>query len=160
MVHQYVYFNAWANAKTVGWLKTLDKELLHKETPSSFDTLDKTLQHIVQAQVFWLAFVRGESLTGFKWAVEPGDPAVVFEALLSSSRAWADYVAPLDAAALAERLTLDMPWAQNQLSRYEYIVHAVNHGTYHRGQLVTMARTLGIVKGIPNMDYNMFRSNP
>ena len=37
-----------------------------------------------------------------------------------------------------------------------YIVHIINHGSFHRGQIVTMARTLGVSEGIVNTDYNIF----
>ena len=59
---------------------------------------------------------------------------------------------------LIKTLHFDMPWAKNNLSRYEYIVHIINHGTFHRGQIVTMARTIGITEGIVNTDYNMFNT--
>jgi uncharacterized damage-inducible protein DinB len=35
---------------------------------------------------------------------------------------------------------------------YQVLVHIFNHGTYHRGQLVTMLRQLGVEK-IPQTDY-------
>lgn len=39
-------------------------------------------------------------------------------------------------------------------SRYEYILHVVNHSSYHRGQIVTMARALGVTGEIPVTDYD------
>jgi uncharacterized damage-inducible protein DinB len=41
-------------------------------------------------------------------------------------------------------------------SRYEFILHAINHNSYHRGQIVTMCRHLGVVDNIPAMDYEVF----
>ncbi len=38
---------------------------------------------------------------------------------------------------------------------YETVMHVINHSTYHRGQLVTMMRTLG-VKTIPQTDFSVF----
>jgi uncharacterized damage-inducible protein DinB len=37
----------------------------------------------------------------------------------------------------------------------EILLHLPNHGTYHRGQLVTMLRQLGVEK-IPQTDYILF----
>jgi hypothetical protein len=34
-------------------------------------------------------------------------------------------------------------------SRYEFILHVINHSTHHRGQIVTMCRRLGAVDNIP-----------
>ncbi len=36
------------------WLKTLDSNILYKETPSSFSSIDLTLQHLNHSQNFWL----------------------------------------------------------------------------------------------------------
>jgi uncharacterized damage-inducible protein DinB len=35
---------------------------------------------------------------------------------------------------------------------YQMLLHMFNHGTYHRGQLVTMLRQLGIQK-LPSTDF-------
>jgi uncharacterized damage-inducible protein DinB len=37
----------------------------------------------------------------------------------------------------------------------EIVLHINNHGTYHRGQLVTMLRQLGVEK-LPQLDYILF----
>jgi len=42
-----------------------------------------------------------------------------------------------------------------KLTLYETVMHVMNHSTYHRGQLVTMMRTLGI-KTIPQTDFMVF----
>ncbi|MBL0256882.1 MAG: hypothetical protein IPQ03_04840 [Bacteroidetes bacterium] len=59
---------------------------------------------------------------------------------------------------LTEEIELNMSWSKNKLSRYEYIIHVINHSTYHRGQVVTIARGLGITENIPATDYNFFNS--
>ncbi|MBT1708848.1 DUF1572 family protein [Fulvivirgaceae bacterium PWU5] len=41
-------------------------------------------------------------------------------------------------------------------SRYEYILHVVNHSSYHRGQVVTMCRALGITREIAVTDYDAY----
>ena len=41
-------------------------------------------------------------------------------------------------------------------SRYEFILHVINHNSYHRGQIVTMCRQLDVVDNIPAMDYEVF----
>ena len=38
---------------------------------------------------------------------------------------------------------------------YEMLLHIFNHATYHRGQLVTMLRQLGVEK-IPGTDFVLF----
>jgi DinB family len=45
-------------------------------------------------------------------------------------------------------------------SRYEFILHMINHNTYHRGQIVTMCRRLGVLDNVPAMDYEAFLLSP
>jgi uncharacterized damage-inducible protein DinB len=41
-------------------------------------------------------------------------------------------------------------------SRAFLIMHAINHNSYHRGQIITMCRILGLTKNIPSTDYDVF----
>ena len=65
------------------------------------------------------------------------------------------YVKKLSGTDLEKVVKLDAPWAKGELARYEFIQHMINHSTYHRGQLVTMGRVLGITDA-PGTDYNFF----
>ena len=40
--------------------------------------------------------------------------------------------------------------------RCDFIIHVVNHGSFHRGQVVTLARHLGVTGEIPVNDYDAF----
>ncbi|NBP70556.1 MAG: hypothetical protein EBU52_17700, partial [Cytophagia bacterium] len=44
--------------------------------------------------------------------------------------------------------------ADSKQSRYEYILHVVNHGSYHRGQVVNLCRMLGVKAEVPVTDYD------
>lgn len=46
--------------------------------------------------------------------------------------------------------------SDSKQSRYEYILHVVNHSSYHRGQVVAMCRALGIRGEIPVTDYDAY----
>jgi uncharacterized damage-inducible protein DinB len=47
------------------------------------------------------------------------------------------------------------PWAEATRGRFDFIQHAMNHSTYHRGQLVTIGRNLGYIDA-PMTDYNFY----
>ena len=68
-IGNYAAFNEWANHRIVGWLQTLDLDLLYAETPSSYTSIDYTLQHILRTQRFWIRFIGGKDLSDFNWAV-------------------------------------------------------------------------------------------
>lgn len=157
LINNYTAFNFWANERIVNWLKPMDTEILYRETPSSFTSIDATLQHILRAETFWHLFITEQDFSHLTWAFRPGEVENIMSELLVKSQLIKDDIGKFSEADLCKTLHLDMPWAKNQLQRFEYIQHIVNHGTFHRGQIITMARALGINKGVPNTDYNMFR---
>ncbi|MBL7943864.1 MAG: DinB family protein [Flavobacteriales bacterium] len=152
----FVVYNRWANERLINWLRTIDSSLITRKVASSYPSIDFTLQHMLRAERFWLTFIREGDISLLNWSVREGEADVVMDELLSVSTQLTEYVNSLDEAALENKLQLDMPWAKNRLCRYEYIMHVVNHSTYHRGQIVTMSRGLGVTDGIPALDYNIF----
>lgn len=157
-INNYTRFNAWANNEIIQWLQQVDTKLLYQETPSSFKSLDFTLQHILRAQKFWLAFITEKDTTNFNWSVRHNEVENILRELGEVSIQMQEQFALFTEAQLNDTLVLNAKWMQNSLSRYEYIVHVVNHSSFHRGQLITMARTIGITEGIVNTDYNYFNT--
>lgn len=158
LIANYSSFNEWANHKMADWLGQLDHESLYAETPSSYSSIDYTLQHILRTQRFWLLFIGEKDTTGFNWNVRERDAGNVLMELKEVSSQMKEEFSAFSETELLHVLHFHMPWTQNELSRYEYILHIINHGTFHRGQIVTMARAIGITEGIVNTDYNMFNS--
>lgn len=158
LVDNYTAYNLWANTAIVQWLEKMDTQVLYQSTPSSFSSIDFTLQHILRTQKFWLKFVTGKSYTDFDWSVREKQAEQILKELIESSDAMVKETSIFSEEDLQQELTLNSAWAKNKLSRYEYIIHAINHSTYHRGQVITMARTIGITENVPNTDYNMFNT--
>lgn len=157
-IFNYVAFNTWANKRIVDWLRSLPLEMLSAEVKSSYTSLDFTVQHILRTQRFWLHFINGRDTTQLDWNVRHGEALNVLQELLWVSEEMETTFGAFTEDELKQTLQLDMPWAKNHLPRYEYIVHIVNHGSFHRGQLVTIARSLGITEGVVNTDYNIFNT--
>lgn len=157
-VSNYIAFNSWANQRIVDWLRSLPLEMLSAEVKSSYTSLDFTVQHILRTQRFWLNFINGLDVSGLNWNVRHGEALNVLEELLLVSREMEKSFGVFTEDELKQILHLNMPWAKNSLPRYEYIVHIVNHSSFHRGQLVTIARILGVTEGVVNTDYNIFNS--
>ena len=158
LISNYAEYNLWANERIVEFLRTQDENVLYAETPSSFNTLDGTLQHMLRTQKFWLAFVTGQDVSGFSWAIRKGEVDKVLNELVTNSANMRDVFIHFTEEELNETLHLRMPWAKNDCSRYEYCTHVINHSSFHRGQIVTMARSVGIMDGIPATDYNIFNT--
>jgi len=150
IISGYVYYNHWANQTLTEWLKTLDNNFLTKETRSSFPTIDFTLQHMKNAQNFWLSITR---------EIERPDETIkinltheVVHELLDSSQQMIDVFTAYTEEELQQPVQSD----NMTRNRYEFILHMINHNSYHRGQIVTMARGFGVVNNIPETDYEAF----
>ncbi|MBL0316954.1 MAG: hypothetical protein IPP69_14785 [Flavobacteriales bacterium] len=156
LISNYAEFNAWANNKVTHRLSQLDSQLLYQKTFSSFPSIDLTLQHMLRTQKFWHLFIQRQDISAFDWSVFENKAEQIMSELNTQSEAMKMTFSAYDENDLTEKLQLNMPWAKNECSRYEYILHVVNHSTFHRGQIITMLRSLGIEKNIPATDYNMF----
>ena len=56
---------------------------------------------------------------------------------------------------LLKKVKVESPWFKSDLPKYEYFQHLIIHGTYHRGQIVTIGRNIGITDA-PMTDYNYY----
>ncbi len=158
LIANYTEFNLWANQRIHEMLIKLDESILYTQTPSSFNSIDYTLQHMLRTQRYWNLFITGASTEGFNWAVREGEVQLIMAELIDISATMVKNFRAFSEKDLQEILNLDTPWAKNQLPRYEYIFHVINHSTFHRGQIITMLRSLGITDGILNTDYNIFNT--
>jgi uncharacterized damage-inducible protein DinB len=158
LVENVTNYNFWANQKIAHWLLRLPEEKLYQQATSSFESIDLTVQHIVRLQKFWFAFVKNEDVNNFDWSKRNRDAINIIAELVATSQQVKDFVKNCNANELSETLELNMPWAKNTLPRYEYIMHNNNHNTFHRGQIITIARQIGIIENIPNTDYNFFNT--
>lgn len=156
LLNDYAAFNLWANTKMVSWLQTKPSELMEREVPSSFPSLHLTLLHIWGAEEIWLERLRGIPPTTFLFQRFKGTTADVFEGALAMSKQFADYVHALSEDDLQEQLAFRLfNGSEDQRPRYEMIHHCLNHSTYHRGQMVTIARSLGITDP-PQTDFMQY----
>ena len=159
LVNNIVAYNVWANRKYVNWLNQKGPELLHNEVPSSFSSLKDTLIHIWDTERFWLSVLQQVPHPNtFRNRFE-GTLEDVFVGIVSHSENFAQYVSSLSDEELMETVTLVTPWASGTRPRFQFIQHCMNHSTYHRGQIVTIGRNLGITDA-PMTDYNFYLTMP
>ncbi len=136
----------------IQWLGTLEESLLYKGIPSSFGSIDLTLQHIHHAQKFWLAVLAEADITKLDETTQYNAAGKVMDDLLAGSRQILDIVE----AYTEEELLKQVSSPVLVQSRYEFVLHVVNHNSYHRGQIVTMSRGGGVRDDIPALDYEVF----
>lgn len=149
---QYIHYNAWANEKLARFLTGIDPQLLDRELKSSMPTIRKTALHVYDAQFIWLERMHGRSLAD--WPSKTLAPELAFDELVKHSKLF-----------IAEMESRDESFFESVCSYQNLkgdtfstpvsgiIMHCMNHGTFHRGQIVTMLREVGVTEGIPQTDY-------
>lgn len=152
LTHRFLQYNVWANERLTSWLMTIDRRIIYEKTRSSFGTIDGTLQHLLSAQVYWHSILVKGEIREFNAPERENAVEEVIADLVLTSRQLIDHLAGLTEEQWLERIQV----SDSRQSRYEYILHVVNHGSYHRGQIITLCRALGVTGEIPTTDYDAY----
>jgi uncharacterized damage-inducible protein DinB len=149
---RFLRYNLWANERITSWLITLSRNVLYQKTGSSFGTIDRTLQHILSAQVYWHTILAKGQINAFDQSMKENAVDQVIADLILSSQQLINDLSIFNEQQLIESIQV----SDSKQSRYEYILHVVNHSSYHRGQIVTMCRALAMTEEIPVTDYDAY----
>lgn len=153
LLRDFAAYNVWANTELVTWLIEQPDALLEQETPSSFPNIRQTLLHIWDVESSWLEDLMGLPNAASWQEAFAGSTQELFAGLLGKSIEFEVYVQVLSPAELEASCTYPRyDGALETRTRVEIIQHCMNHSTYHRGQLVTMARQLGLTN-LPETDF-------
>jgi uncharacterized damage-inducible protein DinB len=146
-------YNRWANARSFEAASALSPEELGREVGGSFASVLGTLTHLVGAEWVWLERWHGRSPRaipqGFAGLAELRSRLAEVEA---GQERFLSGLTP-------ERLETEIAYVNFKGESWRYplgeaLVHLVNHGTYHRGQVTTLLRQLG--KPALATDYLLF----
>jgi uncharacterized damage-inducible protein DinB len=149
-LQKHLAYNLWANGKFVEILKNTDEKIFEQEVTSSFPSLKKTIGHIWGAETIWLSRINGVSPSSWPIVAETREECL--NAFLNGSKKLAEHFTDKDDAYTGQTIGFKTVKGDPISETIEGIIfHVVNHGAFHRGQLVTMLRTLGITQ-IPSTD--------
>jgi len=152
MLGNYTFYNHWANTRLTYVLKNIEPSLIDKETPSSFNSIRKTTYHIWGAEELWWRRLHGESLSKVPEMDFSGSFEVAVKHFLSVSKNFATLVKEKDEKYLQTTCGYkDTRGNFYSQPHWQMIMHCMNHSTFHRGQLVTMMRAVGVTT-IPATD--------
>lgn len=149
----YAAYNLWANRRLAEVFESLPNDLLVQEIVSSFPSVLFTFLHIWDAEHLWLKRLQGESPFTYPSRSFDGEPNEVFDVMLQTSTEFFAFVSAQPASFFDETIefvTITMGGGSQRAG--DVVLHCMNHSTYHRGQLVTLGRQLGIEK-FPPTDY-------
>jgi uncharacterized damage-inducible protein DinB len=137
-------FNAWANHRTLEACAALTPAQFIAPAPSSFPTVRDTLHHIMGVEWLYLERLHGRNPTALLPGEAFADVAAMGARWQQIKKGLEDYIRSPDLGDL-ERI-VEYRNLQGKPFRYPLralLQHVVNHGTYHRGQVVTQLRELG-----------------
>lgn len=137
-------FNAWANHRVLGAAEALTVEQFTKPLGSSFSSVRDTLAHICGVEWLWLERLQGRSPNVLPEVKQYADVPSIRAIWNDTEKHWLEYVSRLDQPELDEQVdykTLSFGPARDP--RWQIMQHVVNHGTYHRGQVIALLRQLG-----------------
>ncbi len=138
-------YTEWANERILECARGLSEEQFTRTIESSFPSIRETLAHIVMAEWIWLRRWKGESPTQWpEWADLSSLDAITgqLRAIEAERRELLD---SLDEEALHRDLAYRSIKGDPLTTRLDHqMQHVANHSTYHRGQLTTMIRQVGV----------------
>lgn len=126
-------------------LAGLDDDALARNLGSSHDSVLDTFAHILAADWVWLRRWSGESPRRMPddWSVESrAELRDRLDAIETERAAFLEALRPGDLDRVVAYRTIAGQPFESRMD--EMLRHVVNHGTYHRGQLATLLRQLGI----------------
>jgi len=149
----YASYNLWANRILVNALRGLSIAQLEQEITSSFPSIIQTAAHNWGAEFLWLKRLEGLSPTSFPAKDFQGSSHEMLDELLATSIAFDNFVQAQDENSLSQVIQISTTKGEIfEQSRYQMIHHCINHSSYHRGQITTMCRQIGITD-FKSMDY-------
>ena len=156
LLQQYAGYNLWANERLSETILSLP-EAQHQQTqPGSFSSLHATVLHMLDASSIWWQRLKMQDNITRQSENFKGNTTELFFALLHQDTVWKSWVEQASPAALEHVFHYqNSKKEQFRQPTFEMLLHVFNHATYHRGQLVTMLRNLG-VKVIPATDFIVY----
>lgn len=155
MLQKLAAYNVWANHKLMYCIQQQEENMWYQQKPSSFDSLYKTILHMWDAESAWWQRVKLHERIII--------PSVNFEpslkdacnGLSQQSMQWEEWIKAASDMALQHVFQYNNS-RKEQFKQpvNEVILHVFNHATFHRGQLITMLRQLGVTTALPQTDFS------
>ena len=138
-------FNLWADLRILNLCSSLTSEQLTRNLGSSFSSVRDTLAHLYGAEWVWNERIEGRFPTALVSGSTFPDLKSVGAKLEEMDRYFIAYVSKLTQEDL-DRVMHYKVFSGQEFSNplWQSLHQLTNHASYHRGQIVTMLRQLGV----------------
>jgi uncharacterized damage-inducible protein DinB len=151
ILEHYADYDRWANERFVERLEREPEAVLDRQVSSSFPSLRATILHIRDAENTWWGRITGTTVS---W---PAEASNNIDGLLKYSERLQELVKSCSEAELRREFTYaDLRGNEHTQPVWQALMHCLNHSTQHRGQLITMMRSLGLAE-IPANDLVVYQ---
>ncbi len=137
-------YHYWARDIILDAVTELPRETFTRPVESSFRSVRDTVAHIYAADLVWYTRWVGQSpgsLTEYDQFPDVTSIRTAWKALESNVR---QFVIDLGEAGVSRTFEYRLlSGAADAAPFWQMLVHVVNHGSYHRGQVTTLLRQLG-----------------
>lgn len=146
---QHYHYHNWANNRIFEHLKELPGEVYNQQIKSVFSSLQEVLTHMYQADGMWLSVMSGDDFSRTMGIIKQQKKKSAGQNLEGMEKLYEEmsdkYNVFLDNHNdLDELMTIEHPKYGNlETSVTQQVMHVVNHGTYHRGNITAMLRQQG-----------------
>jgi len=153
----YCQYNLWANGKLARFFSDKPERLLSQSIENSYPSIRKTFLHILSAEKSWLARMAQDVENNTQLSDSDMHTQEIIVDLLRASQEFANFVELKGEEFLNQSISYST-WDGKvwHTAPMTMIHHCMNHSTYHRGQLITLARQLDMKEGIPSTDLLYF----
>lgn len=156
LLQQYAAYNCWAHQQLSKYILALTPEQAHQPVESSFKSIYLTVLHLWDAESIWWQRLKLKEQLTIPSEEFNGPVDVLYKNLLAQSTQWKEWIDNATEAALQHEFIYQNSKKEHfKQPVYQMLQHMLNHGTYHRGQLITLLRQVG-VQQVPATDFIVF----
>jgi uncharacterized damage-inducible protein DinB len=143
-LHSHLDYTAWASSRLVNAASSLTPEELTRDFHTADHTVLGTLVHIYAADRIWLGRIQGNPPAQF---INPEQDVHLhvlqndWPALYQRWKQWAS--GQTEDSLRAKFAYKDMKGNPHETPLWQIVLHVVNHGTHHRGQVSGFLRVMG-----------------
>jgi uncharacterized damage-inducible protein DinB len=145
LVSELFDYNYWARDRQLQACAALTEDQFLRPLGSSFPSIRDNLAHLVAVEWLWLERWRGRSPRSLPPPEEFPTIAAVTERWHMVEREMRQYLAGLSEEALAGPVSyVNFRGQTRTYTLWRMMLHLLNHQSYHRGQVATLLRQLGM----------------
>ena len=156
-----VDYHYWARDRLLDAVDRLSGEQLTRDLGNSFASIRDTLVHLYGAERIWCARWEGESPQSMPNANDFPNLAGIRTAWAEQEQKVRTVLERIGEKGVGQPITYRTLNGEPQAQPFWHMLqHLVNHGSYHRGQVTTMLRQLGVApsKGMDLITFYRERS--